>query len=397
MKSKIVLVAGGRLQGTEITFLAKEAGYEVWAADRDPRAPAAGLADRFLKVDFHDEDLMRTYIGEADYVIPALEDEKILDRLQELCEAEHTLFLFDLEAYRISESKLRSRQLFAELGLLMAAPYPECGFPVILKPDGESGSRGVRKIDNEEELKKVLREVKEQNPDGRLVLEQFLTGPSYSLEVIGNGKEYVCSQITEVITDEDYDCCQIVAPARIPEDVAEQFYEIAAELFKAIRIRGIFDIEVIEMDHRLYLLEIDARFPSQTPISVYYSTGRNLVDIMIRLLKDRLPGEEKTASDSGGEKKTVKEKTPDKEKICYYQQILLNQGHAALKGEHIMGGSGPLTKYQAAPRADCILAPNLKREDGWRAITVVTGSTHEEARHKVDRLLGFAEGREKLY
>ncbi|RHV89163.1 hypothetical protein DXA96_09805 [Lachnospiraceae bacterium OF09-33XD] len=49
-KKKRILVAGGRLQGTEIVYLARKAGYCVILIDRSENAPAAGLADLFVRL-----------------------------------------------------------------------------------------------------------------------------------------------------------------------------------------------------------------------------------------------------------------------------------------------------------------------------------------------------------
>ena len=65
--------------------------------------------------------------------------------------------LFDLDAYRVSASKLASQRLFAELDVPRPLPWPACGFPAVVKPDSASGSEGVSVVDDEAELAAALR------------------------------------------------------------------------------------------------------------------------------------------------------------------------------------------------------------------------------------------------
>ena len=70
-KKKRILVAGGRLQGTEIVYLARKAGYCVILIDRSENAPAAGLADLFVRADLFEEQIVMDALWGIDYVIPA--------------------------------------------------------------------------------------------------------------------------------------------------------------------------------------------------------------------------------------------------------------------------------------------------------------------------------------
>ena len=155
---------------------------------------------------------------------------------------------------------------------------------MICKPDSLSGSRGVRRIETEEEL--------ERCGGCSLVVQQYLDGPSYSLEVLGDGSDSVFPMITEVVTDAEYDCKRILAPAAVSDELADEFLGIAEKINSVIRIHGIFDIEVVLNGGRLYVLEIDARFHSQTPISIYHAAGINFVELLTGVAAGRSAAEE---------------------------------------------------------------------------------------------------------
>ncbi len=351
-----VLIIGGRLQGIEIAYLAKKAGFHTTLADKDVNAPAAGIADVFICVDVMDADAARGLFLDADIVFPALEDAHALGRLLAYGKETGTPVVYDERCYGISSSKARSNALFKELGLPVPKEYPACGFPVIVKPDGMSGSLGVRRVETPEELKEILK-----NYEYVPVIQEYVSGPGFSMEVIGNGNASVCLPITEVVCGDDYDCIGINAPAALSSGLAEQFWQTGKALADSLKINGIFDIEALEHNGKLKLLEIDARFPSQTPISVYHATGINMVEML-------------------AQRSVLHEKTRDK--ACLYRQILVEKGEVRIVGEHVIAGCGRLWLQHGFFGADEAVTDFCPGASGWAAILIITAGTLDEAAEK---------------
>nr|WP_242976009.1 ATP-grasp domain-containing protein [Desulfosporosinus sp. FKB] len=111
-----------------------------------------------------------------------------------------------------------------------------------------------------------------------LVIEEYLEGPSYSIEVIGIAGNYQVFQITELEMDGDYDCKRVLAPVELGDQLIREFEKITLKLASDLSLNGIMDVETILQNGKLKVLEIDARLPSQTPTAVYYSTGVNMVE-----------------------------------------------------------------------------------------------------------------------
>jgi len=178
----LAAVIGGNLQGIEATYLGQKAGWEVMVIDKNPGAPASGFCDSFFQLDLTSAmDLMRA-AKEADIVIPALENEDALASLGRWVEMEGIPYAFDSRAYSISSSKVKSRQLFLQLGVPTPESWPKCGFPVVAKPSKGSGSEGVHILHDIDELRC---RIPGTGPSDDWVIQEFLPGPSYSLEVIG--------------------------------------------------------------------------------------------------------------------------------------------------------------------------------------------------------------------
>jgi pyrrolysine biosynthesis protein PylC len=361
-----LLIIGAKLQGVEALYLARKAGYYAVAVDRNADAPGIRLADEFVVGDVFHEDVMLPLFRAADAVLPAVEDIDVLRKIETYGEKTGTPVLFDSAAYGISCSKEKSNRLFAVSGLPVPGAYPECDYPVILKPDGQSGSKNVKKAFSPDEVEAYLAAYGGQNT----VIQEYLHGPSYSLEVLGDGERYFFPQITEVITDRGYDCKRVIAPAQLTPAQERQMLKIGQSLAQSLQIKGIFDIEVISHNGQLKLLEIDARLPSQTPISVYHSTGMNMVEMMVELAL--------------GSAKNIRVST--EKQVCVYQQIEVGGGQIRVLGEHIMSECRALRIREGFYGCTAAITDYEEGRTDWRAIVIVTGADRHQA---IERFLSF--------
>lgn len=377
-----VAVIGGKLQGVEVTYLAKCAGYTVGVLDKRQDAQAFGLSDKEYVIDvLKERERTEEILKEFDVVIPAMENLEVLDVVLAIGKKLEIPVLFDRYAYEISSSKQVSNQLFQRLQLPMPGTYPDCSYPVILKPNDQSGSIGVKMAFSKEEAERCLKTLPENT-----VVQEFLEGRSFSLEVLGDGKQFRFPQITEVVVDEAYDCKRIIAPAKIKKEEAEQLFSIGRKLAEALKIKGIFDIEVICHKGTLKLLEIDARVPSQTPISVYHSCGFNMIEAMIQFALGKPVCQEK-----------------EETQIVMYQQIVVSGQNIKVLGEHVMGDCKRLHREEGFFGALDAITDYEPGAENFLAIVITAGNTEKEAyaqfvkcikqiSHAVGKPLGLIEG-----
>jgi pyrrolysine biosynthesis protein PylC len=371
VRRMLVAIAGGALQGLEMTYLAKQAGFDTLLMDRNREAPATGLCDRFVAVDLTDHEALTRALGSVDLVLPATENVDALRSLVVWCAGNRKPLAFDPGAYTISSSKKKSDALFKELGIPAPTPWPNCAFPVLAKPDSESGSKEVEVFSDLSALEARFDIIP---PPGR-VLQAYVTGPSYSIEVVGRPGDYAPLQITDLEMDEDYDCKRVLAPSTLPSDLKGQFERIAVTLAEAVGLSGIMDVEAILHEGRLEVLEIDARFPSQTPIAVYHSTGINMLERLAKIFTD-----------------------PDKAKLdsvpvrpaggSVLEHIRVRDGKLDVCGEHIMVEDGPLHLEPNFFGADAALTSYASGKPHWVATLMVKGSDLEAARERRNQVVG---------
>jgi len=236
-----VVIVGGKLQGVEATYLAHKAGWEVVLVDRNSMVPAAGLCETFYQLDVTGEALnLPEAVKSADLIIPALENSVALKCLKEVAAKEDIPLAYDAAAYAVSSSKKESDLLFDELAIPAPEPWPKCDLPVVVKPSDSSGSKGIRKISKMENLLPFV-----ADESNNWVIQEFLEGPSYSLEVFGVKGKFVSLQVTEIVVDSQYDCKRVLAPVQLPARVNEEFRKITETIAAALNLNGIMDVEVV--------------------------------------------------------------------------------------------------------------------------------------------------------
>lgn len=277
----LIGIVGGILQGMEAVYLCKHAGYTSMVIDKNPDAPALSLADRAEVCDIMKEDeRAKKLFSECDAVLPAVEDLEVLEFLDRTVPACGAHLLFDLRSYRTSCSKERSNELMEKLGTPIPRPWPECGFPIIVKPSCQSGSIGVSAVRNEAERQKALKAVEKLHDTP--IQQEFVSGKSVSIEVIGDGRKARAYVTTEVVLDSNYDCKQVVCePGILSEEEDNRFREIGKALGEGLGLDGLMDVEAIDTKKGLRVLEIDARIPSQTPACIFAATGINLLEELV--------------------------------------------------------------------------------------------------------------------
>ena len=354
-----VAIIGGNLQGVEATYLAKKAGYKVLLIDKDTQAAASLMCDRFLPLTITAQSDPHEILKQVELIIPALENDNVLGILKEWSLQTAIPLAFDLEAYAISSSKKRSEQLFKEIDINAPKSWPECDFPIIVKPDGESGSRGVKIIHSEKELTANFPTKKDLS---RMVAQEYLEGPSYSIEIIGSPGNYTPLQVTELQMDSDYDCKRVLAPSGLDSALVIEFEQMTIRIAERIQLKGLMDVEVILHNGRLKVLEIDARLPSQTPTAVFHSTGIN----MVKLLGDMFLTGEMNIDKTSRPQKTI------------YEHVKVVNNHIEVMGEHIVSDDGPLKLYQGLFGADEVITNFHPSLNEWVATLILKGKNMEE-------------------
>jgi 3-methylornithine--L-lysine ligase len=366
LNNKIVII-GGKLQGIEACYLGMKAGIETILVDKNPDAPARHLCSRFICEDvFQRSSQLLVEMKAADIVLPALENDMVLRWLDQDAKEQGYALAFDWPAYQLSSSKFKSDQLFRNCGIPVPKYFPGGSYPYICKPDCDSGSHGVERLDTPEQLHAAL----EKKSD--LVIQEFLEGPSYSIEIIGKPGMYRTYLVTQIHMDQQYDCKMVTAPCGLTSAQEETLRKMAFCIAEEIKLHGIMDLEVIEHDGEFKLLEIDARIPSQTPTAVLHSSGMNLLEELRDLFSTGyfLKNQERQGN------------------FVAYEHYMFNKNIPHPLGERIMTMGKPLYHKPGLCGADDVITDYQPGLDTWRGTFINSAPNKMALMSKRAKMLG---------
>jgi len=363
----LVAVAGGNLQGVEAAYLARKAGWEILVIDRKPTVAASGLCNSFAQLDMTSGKDLAHVLNGVDLVIPALENDAALACLDRVTRNKGIPFAFDPAAYAISSSKIKSEQLFKRTGVPTPARWHTCKFPLIAKPDRGSGSQGVKVFNNKTALQDTIR-----RPTQEWLIQEFIPGPSYSLEVIGLPGQYMTPQVTDLEMDQEYDCKRVTAPSTLADALISKFEQLSLALADALNLKGIMDVEVILHQNDLKVIEIDARLPSQTPATVYWSTGLNMLQLLAELFLNK---QMRIQPDISHPYSVI------------YEHVSVTSNMLEIAGEHIMSGTDALHVYPDFFGADEAITNYATGREDWVATLIIVEKSREAVWDKRNRII----------
>lgn len=343
---KTICLIGGKLQGFEAAYLSKKAGMKVVVVDKNPQALIRNYADEFHCFDIiRESEKLLELSKSVDAILPVNENLECIEFLSSIKKKFSCPVLFDFEAYWISRDKKKSKEYFESIGVPTPQDNPSEP-PYFVKPPCESSSVGARIVYDREEL---------ENLEPGMLIEEYVEGEVVSLEVVGDGKHFAVVKETLVHINETYDC-HMVTPLPLDPSFREIAYSLAANL----PLKGIMDVEAISGPRGLKVIEIDARFPSQTPTVVYHSSGVNLIELLFRAFEDCIE-----------EIKTLPE-----DRYCIYEHLMLAENGALIPvGEQVLSMGNDYGKYYEEPGIEIFLC---KGEDPVFTL-VFWGRDREEA------------------
>ena len=165
----------------------------------------------------------------------------------------------------------------------------EIGYPIMIKATAGGGGRGMRVVENEDDLissaEITMQEAKNAFGNEKIYLEKFIPNPRHiEIQVVGDGKGHAIHLGTR-------DCSmqrrhqKIIeeAPAKnIDKNALEQTYEASINLCKQLKYEGAGTIEFLYEDGEFYFIEMNTRIQVEHPVTEMI-TGFDIVKAQLRI------------------------------------------------------------------------------------------------------------------
>ncbi|TYB94772.1 MAG: ATP-grasp domain-containing protein [Kosmotoga sp.] len=204
--AKILVTTARNMYGLNTIRILSAEGHEVFAADSIKLN--GGAFSKYVKKSFvYPEvsknapsfvELILDFVEQEniEYIIPSFEEAYVLSYYKEKFKNKVKMLVEDYEKLMILHDKYTMTQLSKQLGidvprtiLLKDFRRSEWNFPFVLKPRKNRAAMGIKKIDNEDKLKKILKKINIKN----YMVQQYIdhkqyctTGIAYNGKLIGN-------------------------------------------------------------------------------------------------------------------------------------------------------------------------------------------------------------------
>lgn len=163
----------------------------------------------------------------------------------------------------------------------------EFEYPVITKPTDNSGSRGIMLVNSAEELRDALLYSSKNGREGNVILEEYMSGPEVSVEVMVIDSKVHVLQVTDKMTTGAPHFVEIghSQPSRLSKKSLDEIKNLAGRAALAVGIKnGPAHAEIILTKNGPKMVEIGARMGGGciTTHLVPLSTGINMTKAAIQ-------------------------------------------------------------------------------------------------------------------
>ena len=311
---KRLLIIGASILQLPAIKKAKELGHYVAVADFNPNAVGIPYADEFYNASTIDIEAICKVAEEfkPDGIMTLATDMP----MRSIAAATLRLGLpgISMDTAVKSTDKGEMIKAFKEHGVespwfyiienvsKLNALSPQLSYPCILKPTDNAGSRGVMLVESVEELLEAYQYSVSQSRGGLVILEEYMTGPEVSVEVmVVDGEPHVL-QVTDKLTTGAPYFVEMGhnQPSMLPAEDVERIKDLACRAVKSMGINcGPSHVEIKLTPTGPKIVELGARMGGDciTTHLVPLSTGVDMIkatiDVSLGLKPDIAPTQQK--------------------------------------------------------------------------------------------------------
>ena len=259
---KTIMVIGAGKTQMPLIEAAKKEGYHTVVCDLNPDAPGVALADEYCKISTKDRNgLFRTAQEKKIDGILANSEYAMCDVA--FISQELGLVGNPEEAIAILSSKSKFRTLQKQIGLFAPKVGNGFSFPVIIKPDMNSGTRGTAVANTEAEVDKAVMACSALSRNGKAIVEEYMT---IDPETVIEGEVFIHNG--QILWDGLFRSIRSKTAPMIPmtyvfplvEDRVEELKVALEAAFQAAGvIHGEYNIEACFVDEKPFIIEINPR------------------------------------------------------------------------------------------------------------------------------------------
>lgn len=293
-KKKIIVLGSGpnRIgQGIEFDYCCvhgllaiKECGYEAIMINCNPETVSTDfdIADKLYFEPIYWEHLAEIIeLEKPSGIIVQLGGQTALKLAEKLYKSGIPIIGTSFENMDLAED----RESFSDLLKSLNIPYPKYGaakdpdealeianrvtYPVLVRPSYVLGGQRMKIVINDAELEKAVINIFKHMPDNNVLIDQFLErAKEAEIDAISDGEDTIIMGIMEHIEPAGIhsgDSSAVLPTYSLSEKVLEQMRDHTYKLAKALKIKGLINIQFAIKDEKVYVIEANPRASRTTP------------------------------------------------------------------------------------------------------------------------------------
>ncbi len=273
------------------SFALQDAGFETIMVNCNPETVSTDYdtSDRLYFEPLTFEDVMNIVeVEKPDGVIVQFGGQTPLNLADRLHQAGVPIIGTSPDSIDLAEDRKRFSALLKELNI----PQPEngtavspseakaiaaeIGYPVIVRPSFVLGGRAMAIVYDKQSLDEYMRSAVDASPEKPILIDKFLErAGEIDVDALADETAVVIAGIQEHIEEAGIhsgDSSSVLPPQKIAPELLETIHHYTILLAKALKVKGLMNIQYAIKDNRVYVIEVNPRASRTVPF-VAKATG----------------------------------------------------------------------------------------------------------------------------
>src|SRR5215212_6544583 len=287
------------------SFALHEAGFETIMVNCNPETVSTDYdtSDRLYFEPLTFEDVMNIVdVEKPEGVIVQFGGQTPLNLAMRLHGAGVKVIGTSPDSIDLAEDRKRFGSLLSRLGIPMpengtATSFEEAkqvaeriGYPVMVRPSFVLGGRAMAIVYDEPSLDEYMRTAVDASPEKPVLIDKFLErAAEFDVDALADDETCVVAGMQEHIEEAGIhsgDSSSVLPPFKIAEEHLDTMRHYTRALARALKVRGLINIQFAIKDDRVYVLEVNPRASRTVPF-VSKATGVPLARIAALVMAGR--------------------------------------------------------------------------------------------------------------
>ncbi|URZ04166.1 carbamoyl-phosphate synthase (glutamine-hydrolyzing) large subunit [Clostridium felsineum] len=308
---KIVVIGSGPIrigQGIEFDYCCvhgvwaiKEAGYKSIIINNNPETVSTDFdtADKLYFESLYIDNVMNIIEKEKpEGVIVQFGGQTAINLADKLYKKGVKILGTSFESIDLAEDREKFSELLKKLNIPQAKgmavtsmeeayeAVEKIGYPVIVRPSYVIGGRAMQVVYDKPSLQKYMTEAVTLSTEHPVLIDKYIKGTEIEVDTIADGEDILIPGIMEHIERTGVhsgDSITMYPYHTLPEKVVDKLVEYTKSLAKALKVKGLMNIQYVYDGKNVYVIEVNPRASRTVPI-LSKVTGVPMVKLAVEIL-----------------------------------------------------------------------------------------------------------------